>query len=690
MKTRLKAVVLMLAVVAFAACNSKSEKKKTDAKVGNADSTFDVMADRFADIQVLRYQIPGFNELSLKDKQLAYYLYQAGLSGRDIFFDQKNKHNLQVRKTLEAILASYSGDKNTDNYKKFEDYAKRFFFSNGIHHHYAMNKMIPDFDKAYLSELITKSDATKMPFDGMKADEYVKYLEPILYDPMVDAKCVDQSAGIDVVKASANNFYEGVTAKEVDDFYTAITKKGVKEQPSYGLNSKLVKEKGKIVEKVWKVGGMYSPAIEKIVYWLQKALEVAENPQQKTTLEKLIKFYQTGDLKDFDDYSIAWVSDTTSLIDFTNGFIEVYFDATQKKGGYETVLSMRDLEATKKIAKIAANAQWFEDNSPIRKDHKKATVKGISAKVITVMMESGDGAPSTPIGINLPNNEWIREVHGSKSVSLGNVIAAYNMVAAKSPMIDEFGYDQATKDRIKKYAALAGELHTDMHEVIGHASGQINKGIATPDKTLKNYAGALEEARADLVGLYYIMDQKLVDIGVMPSLEVGKAEYDNYILNGLMTQLNRIELGNNLEEAHMRNRQLNAAWVYEKGKKENVIEKVVKDGKTYFKINDYEKLRKLFGDLLQEIQRIKSEGDFAAGKSLIETYAVKVDQTLLKEVRDRFKPLNIAPYKGFIQPKLVPVMTGDKITDVKVEYPTDFLSQMLDYAKDYSFLPIHN
>ncbi len=690
MKNCLNVVVLAVVTALFGACTNHAEKKETNPPVANSDSAFDVMADRFADIQVLRYQVPGFNELPLQQKQLAYYLYQAGLSGRDIFFDQKYKHNLQVRKTLEGILTSYSGSKDSANYKKFETYCRRFFFANGIHHHYGMTKMIPEFDVAYLKELIMKSDAGKLPMDGMKADAFVKYLEPILYDAKQDGKCVNQAANTDIVKGSANNFYEGVSQKEVEDFYNAMIKKDVKEQPAYGLNSKLIKENGKVVEKVWKVGGMYSASIEKIVFWLEKAITVAENPQQKTTLEKLIKFYQSGDLKDFDDYSVAWVADTTSMLDFTNGFIEVYFDATQKKGGYETVLSMRDLEATKKIAKIAANAQWFEDNSSIKPEHKKKNVKGISAKVITVITESGDGAPSTPIGINLPNNEWIREEHGSKSVSLGNIVKSYNTVAAKSPMIDEFGYDQPTKDRIKKYAALAGELHTDMHEVIGHASGQLNPGVATTDKTLKNYAGALEEARADLVGLYYIMDQKLVDIGVMPSLEVGKAEYDNYILNGMMTQLNRIELGNNLEEAHMRNRQLNAAWAYEKGKKENVIEKIFKDGKTYFKINDYDKLRKLFGELLKEIQRIKSEGDYAAGKALIEGYAVKVDQTLLKEVRDRFKPLNIAPYKGFIQPKLVAVMDGDKIKDVKVEYPTDFLSQMLDYAKDYSLLPIHN
>jgi len=676
-------IVLTLGIMVINSCKPKDDKKDDNKEASGP-------VYRFADIQILTYQTPGFDSLSLKQKQLAYYLYQAGLSGRDIFFDQKYKHNLQIRKTIETILNTYSGSKDSADYKKFEDYARRFFFANGIHHHYSNDKMIPEFDFVYLKELLSKSDQSKLPMDGMKLDDFANYLQPILYDPKVDGKEVDLSPNIDNVKASANNFYEGVTAKEAENFYKNLSPVSNNEQPSWGLNSKVVKKDGKVVENVWKVGGMYSAALEKMVYWLEKALTVAENDQQKKIFEKLIKFYKSGDLKDFDDYSIAWVADTTSRIDFTNGFIEVYQDATHKKGSYESVLSIKDMEASKKIAKIAANAQWFEDNSPIMPAHKKKTVKGISAKVITVVCEVGDAAPSTPIGINLPNNEWIREKHGSKSVSLGNIVASYNEVAAKSPSIDEFGVDRAVKDRIKQYGALAGELLTDMHECIGHASGQINPGVPTTDITLKTYANTLEEARADLVGLYYIMDKKLIDLGVMPSLEVGKAEYDNYILNGLMTQLNRIELGHNLEESHMRNRQMNAAWVYDKGKKDSVIVKIVRDGKTYYKINDYEKLRTLFGELLKEIQRVKSEGDYEGGKNLVETYGVKVDQALLKEVRDRFKPLNIAPYKGFIQPKLVPVMDGDKITDVKVEYPKDFLGQMLDYAKDYSLLPIRN
>jgi dipeptidyl-peptidase III len=444
------------------------------------------------------------------------------------------------------------------------------------------------------------------------------------------------------------------------------------------------------VEKPWKIGGMYGQAIEKIVYWLDKAVQVAENPQQKDALEKLAKYYRSGDLKDFDEYNIAWVKDVESKIDVVNGFIEVYQDAIGMRGSYESVVSVRDEDATKRIAAIAKEAQWFEDNSPIMDNHKKKNVKGITAKVITVVVEAGDAAPSTPIGINLPNSNWIREQHGSKSVSLGNIVYSYNVVSAKSPASREFAYSQEIIDRGKKFGALAGDLHTDMHEVIGHASGKINDGVGTPDQTLKTYASTLEEARADLVALYYVMDQKLVDIGVMPSLEVGKAEYDSYMLNGLMLQLSRLKQGENLEEAHMRNRQLVASWAFEKGKKENVTEKVVRDGKTYIKINDYQKLRTLFGELLKEIQRIKSEGDYAAATALVETYGVKVDPVLHKEVLERYARLNIAPYKGFIQPELTAIMENGKVKDVKISYPSDFTKQMLDYGKKYSFLPVKN
>ncbi len=688
MKNTLSWLLAGMFLVIISSCN-EHKAANTETKM-DQPKEFDYIADRFADIQVLRYQVKGFDQLSLKQKQLAYYLYQAGLSGRDIFYDQKNKNNLRVRKTIETILETYKGDKSSEDYKKLETYAKRFFFANGVHHHYAAVKMIPEFSFDYFKQLVINSDQTRIPLNGLSMEDYLKLMQTTIFDPNVDVKETNLAAGIDVVKGSANNFYESVTQKEAEDFYNDLLKQHAGDKSPYGLNSKLVKENGKIVEKTWKVGGMYSAALEKVVSWLQKAVTVAENDNQKNTFNKLIQFFQSGNPKDFDDYSISWVKDTSSQVDAVIGFIEVYQDALQKKGSYESVVSIKDMEATKTISTISKEAQWFEDHSPIMDQHKKKNVVGISAKVITVIGECGDAAPSTPIGINLPNNEWIREQHGSKSVSLGNIVGAYNYVRAKSPVIDEFGSSKEVIERAKKYGALSSDLHVDMHEVIGHASGQINPGVGTTDQTLKNYAGALEEARADLVGLYYIMDQKLVDIGVMSSLEVGKAQYDYYLLNGLMTQLYRINPGDNIEESHMRNRQLVAAWAFEKGKAENVIEKQVREGKTYFVINDYNKLRKLFGDLLREIQRIKSEGDFNAGKNLVENYGVKADQAIIKEVHDRYAKLDAAPYMGFIQPKLVAVMDGNNITDVKVEYPKTFLEQMLEFGKEYSFLPVVN
>ncbi len=650
---------------------------------------FNYEADRFADIQVLRYQVPGFEQLSLQDKKLAYYLYQAGLSGRDIFWDQKYHHNLEVRKTLEAVLYSYKGDRTGGDWAAFVVYAKRVFFANGIHHHYGAAKMLPAFSQDYLHTLLAGSDPAQLPLNGRSLEAFTAFLTPILFDPKLDAKTTNLDAGIDNVKGSANNFYRGVTQPEVEAFY-ADKKAHGDPRLSYGLNSQLAKIDGKLVERTWTTKGMYGPALQRIVSWLEKAQTVAENDTQRQTISELIKYYQTGNISDFDQSCIAWVSDTASRVDFVNGFIETYVDPLEKKGSYESIVSMRDEEATKRIAAISAQAQWFEDHSPILPANKKAHVKGISAKVITIIGETGDAAPATPIGINLPNAEWIREKYGSKSVSLGNIVEAYNEVRAKQADVDEFAADATVAARLKQWSALGDILNTDMHEVIGHASGQINPGVGTPDETLKNYSGTLEEARADLVALYYALDPKLIEIGVMPSLDVGKAEYDRYILNGLMKQLNRIELGHNLEEAHMRERQMIAAWVWEKGKPENVIERFTRNGKTYFRINNYEKLRGLFGQLLREIQRIKSEGDFAAGEALVETYGVKVDQALLAEVRNRYAPLNIAPYVGFLQPKLVPVQENGAVVDVKIEYPTDFLGQMLEYGREYSFLPVEN
>ena len=704
---KLKNLIAIAAITSMSLQTSNAQPKE----VQNAKSTFNVMAESFADLQVLRYEIPGFEKLSPKEKELAYYLYEATMCGRDIIYDQKSKHGLLLRKTIETIYGTYEGDRNSADWKKFEDYCGRFWFSNGNHHHYGNEKFIPACSWAYFESLIDNCNTTLLPHiypeddfwiqnedgnGGQKNSpelakyigEFKNYVKPLFYDLTVEPKCVDQRAGIDNIIASSNNFYEGVTQKEVEAFYDQMPTTG--NAPSWGLNSKLVKEDGVVKEKVWKAQGMYGEAIEKIVFWLEKAIQVAENEKQQKTLELLVKFLNSGDLEDFDEYSIAWVNDTESKIDGINGFIEVYLDAIGKKGSYESYVSFKDEEASKRLEAIAKEAQWFEDNSPLMPAHKKKTVKGIIAKAITVIAESGDLAPTTAIGINLPNADWIRKDHGSKSVSLSNIIHSYNVASAQKGTLDEFGLNDAVKARIKQYGALAADLHTDMHECIGHASGQINEGVETTDKTLKNYASCLEEARADLVGLYYIMDQKLVDIGVMPSLEVGKAEYDSYIMNGLMTQLTRIQLGDDIEEAHMRNRQLNAKWVYEKGKKDNVIQFVKKGKKTFVQINDYVKLRTLFGDLLREIQRIKSEGDFKAGQALVENYGVKVDQALHKEVLARFNTLGIKPYRGFIQPRLTLITEEGDFSDVKVEYPTSFFQQMMDYGKQYSFLPVKN
>ncbi|MCW3124214.1 MAG: Dipeptidyl-peptidase [Flavipsychrobacter sp.] len=662
----------------------------TTVKADGYDANFNVEAQAFADLQVLRYQVPGFNSLSLQQKKLSYYLYEAALCGRDIIYDQKSKYGILLRKTIEGMYGTYKGDKNMADWKHFEEYCGRFWFSNGNHHHYSNVKFIPECPYEYFASVVKASDSAALPREaGESVDAFLARIKPIVYDMKVEPKVVDLRSNIDNVVNSSNNFYEGVTQKEVEAFYAKFDTKG--NTPSWGLNSKLMKENGQVVEKIWKSGGMYGAAIDRIVGWLEKAATVAEDPTQKKSLDLLVQFYKTGDLKTWDDYNIAWVDKSSNAkIDAVNGFIEVYLDAIGKKGSYESTVSLKDMEETKRIETIAKDAQWFEDNSPIAKEHKKDTVKGITGKAITVIVESGDAAPSTPIGINLPNAEWIRKDYGSKSVSLSNIVHSYNVMGAKSGMVDEFGVNDTVKARMKKHGALAGDLHTDMHECIGHASGKINAGVETTDKTLKNYASCLEEARADLVGLYYIMDKKLVDIGVMPDLEVGKAEYDNYMMNGMMTQLTRLKVGEQLEEAHMRNRALVAHWAYEHGKKDKVVEFVKKDGKTYVQVNDYTKLRELFGQLLKEIQRVKSEGDFKGGKALVETYGVKVDPILHKEVLERFVKLNIKPYKGFIQPKLVPVLNGDNITDVKVEYPDNFFQQSMDYGKNYGYLPVKN
>lgn len=682
----LKWSVALSGTLFFTACSNK-DAGKDDKK----SPEFEIVAEEFADLQILRYQVKDFEKLSPSQKELAYYLYEAALCGRDIIYDQKYKHNLAIRKTLEAILENYSGDKKSKDWENFVIYAKRVFFSNGIHHHYSNIKFIPEHSAEYFASLVKSIDSKHLPLNNKSIDEFINFYTPIIFDPELDKVLVNQEKGKDPIASSANNFYSGLTKAEVDTFYSAIAKEyGDSDKPEIGLNGQLVKEKGWITERLWKSGGMYGAAIDKMIFWLEKALTVAENEAQKNALSNLINYYKSGNVEDWDKYNISWIQDTASVIDFASGFIEVYGDAIGRKGSFESVLSMKDFEASKRINAISAEAQWFEDNSPILPEHKKEKVKGIIAKVITVVVESGDAAPSTPIGINLPNNNWVREKHGSKSVSLGNIVHAYNEAKAKSSALDEFAFNKEIADRIKKYGNLAGELHTDMHEVIGHASGKINKGVAGPEVTLATYASTLEEARADLVALYFIMDQKLIDLKLMPSLDVAKAEYDSYIMNGLISQLTRLKRGENLAEAHMRNRQLVAKWAFEKGKAENVIEMIQKDGKTYVKINDYNKLRKLFGDLLREIQRIKSEGDYNAGMALVEDFGTIVDQKLLDEVLTRYEKLQIKPYSGFIQPRLVPVEKDGKIVDVKVEYPEDFMQQMLEFGKKYAFLPIYN
>ena len=679
-------ILLVFMLLALAACG------KDPAPAATApEQPFEVSVDRFADVEVLRYEVPGFDQLSLRDKKLAYYLSQAALAGRDIIYDQNYEHNLRIRKLLSAVIGTYSGDRDSDDFKKLVEYAKRVWFAHGIHHHYSTDKMLPEFSPEALVAMVAKSDESMLPLDdGQTRGEFLDMLRPIMFDPDVAAKRVTLDPDVDQVVNSAANYYDGVTAAEVEQFYASKVDEDAARPVSWGLNSQLAKVDGEIVERVWKIGGMYGPAIERIVYWLEKASTVAENGEQKAWIDKLIEYYRTGDLRDFDEYNIAWVADTDSRVDAVNGFIEVYGDPLGYRGAWEALVSIRDLDATKRIATIGANAQWFEDNSPIMDEHKKDDVVGISAKVITVVMQGGDLVHSSTIGINLPNANWIRKEHGSKSVTLGNIMEGFEIASAAGGLSDEFAYTEDEKARNKKYGALGSLLDVDMHEVIGHASGQINPGVGTPTETLKSYASTLEEARADLVAMYYIMDPKLIELGLMPSLDVGKTVYESQIRNGLQLQLRRVKLGDDIEEAHMRNRQLIAGWAYEMGEGDNVIEKIEKDGKHYFVINDYQALRGIFAEQLREIQRIKSEGDYAAGKALVETYGVKVDRDMHEEVLARIEPLNIAPYKGFIQPRLVAVEEDGEIVDVKIEPMENFVDWMLESEEKYGFLPVSN
>ena len=678
-------ITAAVAVSLLTACGSKSNTSES-----SQTNKFDYTVEQFADLQILRYRVPGFEELTLRQKQLVYYLTEAALQGRDILFDQNGKYNLTIRRTLEAIYTGYQGDRTTPDFKAFEVYLKRVWFSNGIHHHYGSEKFVPGFSQDFFRQAVLGLAPSALPLaEGQTAEQLCNEISPVIFDPTVLPKRVNQADGEDLILTSACNYYDGVTQQEAEAFYNRLKDPKDESPVSYGLNSRLVKKDGRLQEEVWKVGGLYSPAIEKIVYWLQKAEGVAETPEQQKTIAKLIEFYQTGDLKAFDNYSILWVQDTVARVDFVNGFIENYGDPLGLKASWESLVNFKDLEATRRTETISANAQWFEDHSPVDPQFKKQQVKGVSAKVITAAILAGDLYPSTAIGINLPNSNWIRSQYGSKSVTIGNITDAYNKAAHGNGFNEEFVYSPDELKLIDQYADLTDELHTDLHECLGHGSGRMAPG-ADPD-ALKAYGSTIEEARADLFGLYYVADPKLVELGLLDSPDAYKAQYYTYLMNGLMTQLVRIEPGNNIEEAHMRNRQLIARWVYEHGKDGNVVEMVKRDGKTYVKVNDYAKVRDLFAQLLAEVQRIKSTGDFEAARTLVETYAVKVDPALHTEVLERYKRLNLAPYKGFVNPRYEAVTDEQgNITDITVSYDEDYAEQMLRYSRDYSPLPSRN
>lgn len=679
MKTVHALPLLLLPILTAFHDGGPGVRARSAAPIAAAPDSFIWQTDQFADVRILRYQVPGWEQLSLQQKQLAYYLNMAGLAGRDILWDQNHRHNLQVRRALERILREHKGDRTGAEWTDFLTYAKQVFFSNGIHHHYSNDKHEPAFSRGYFEALLKGCGAT-LPAEVLTT----------MFDPAVAAKKVSLEAGKDLVQASAVNFYgPGVTQAEVEAFYAAREKQDDPAMPlAHGLNSRIVRgADGRLQEQVYKVGGLYGPALEESVKWLEKAAAVAENPQQRKAIDVLIQYYRTGDLRTWDDFNIAWVKDTTNSVDFILGFVEVYNDPLGKRGSYESIVEVNDPEATRNMLAIQRNAQWFEDNSPLMPEHKKRNVVGITYRFINTAGESGDAAPSTPVGVNLPNANWIRAAHGSKSVSLGNISEAYEKSAGSSTL-EVFCHDAEEIARAKAHGALAGKLHTALHEVVGHASGQLEPGVGETDQTLKSYASTLEEGRADLVALYFIMDPKLVELGVMPSLEVGMAEYDGYLRNGLLVQLRRIKPGKDIEEAHMRNRMWVSAWVVEKGLKEGVVAKVVRDGATYYDIRDYQKLRTLFGELLREVQRIKSQGDHEAGKALVETYGVKVDPAVHAEVLKRAERIRTAPYAGFIQPQMVPVLDASGgITDVKLEFPDDFVKQMLHFGEKHSFLP---
>lgn len=677
-------ITLSTAAALLSSCGGDVQKQEQAV----ADD-FTYQVEKFADLEILRYQVPGFEELSLQQRTLLYYLSQAALEGRDILFDQNCKYNLQIRRTLEAIYENYKGDRNDEQYKALELYLKRVWFSNGIHHHYAEDKFKPGFSAEFFAECVGSLSPETLPLkEGQTVQQLIEELTPVIQDSTVFSKRTVQSGNGDLILASANNYYDGVTQAEVEAFYAAMKNPNDEKPVMYGLNSRLVKENGVIKEKVWKVGGLYSEAIGRIVGWLEKAASVAENDEQKAVIESLIEYYRTGDLKKFDEYAILWVHDLDSRIDFVNGFTESYGDPLGMKASWESVVNFKNIEATKRTEIISDNAQWFEDNSPVAKEFKKEKVKGVSAKVITVAMLGGDCYPATPIGINLPNSNWIRAAHGSKSVTIENITEAYDRASAGSGQTKEFAWSDVEVEMLKEYGFVTDNLHTDLHECLGHGSGKLLPGV-DPD-ALRSYGSTVEEARADLFALYYLADKKMVELNLLPNKDAYKAEYYKYMMNGLMTQLTRVELGNNVEEAHMRNRQLIARWALENAGKE-CVELAKRDGKTYVVIHDYDKLRESFGKLLTEVQRIKSTGDYEAAKLLVENYGVKVDAELHKEILDRFAPLNIAPYRGFVNPRYVVTTDADgAITDVQLDYTEGYMEQMMRYSKEYSSLPTVN
>ncbi|MEX2349624.1 MAG: dihydrofolate reductase [Flavobacteriaceae bacterium] len=666
--------IFAAAALLFTGCEDKN--KTEEVQEVQEETAFTYKVDQFADLQVLRYQVPGWEELTLKEQEFVYYLTQAGLAGRDIMWDQNYRYNLEIREALENIYTNFEGDKTSENWKNFEIYLKRVWFSNGIHHHYSTDKLPANFPEQYLTSLLEETGTT------LSTDAF-----DIIFND-ADAKKVDRTKGEDNIANSAVNFYgPDVTDADLEAFYKdANTDRG--DRPiEAGLNSKLVKENGELVEKVWKKDGMYGAAIEKMIYWLEKAKSVAENEAQEKALGLLIDYYTTGNLETWDEYAIAWVNSTEGNIDWINGFVEVYNDPKGYRGSYESIVQIKDFEMSKQMSVLSGEAQWFEDNAPIMDEHKKANVVGISYNTVNVAGEAGDASPSTPIGVNLPNNNWIRQVHGSKSVSLGNIIDAYNNAGGKG-RLQEFAHDEEEVARSEEYGQLASKLHTSLHEVVGHASGQLNQGVGQPKETLKQYASTMEEGRADLVALYYIMDPKIQELGITDNWEeLGKAAYDSYIRNGLMTQLIRIDLGNDVEQDHMMNRMYVSSIAYERGQEGNVIEKVERDGKTYYNINDYQKLREIFGDILRELQRIKSEGDFEAAEAIVTTYGKKIDQELHKEILERNKQFTDAAYSGFVNPVISPVMDDEgNITEFKMTWPETFEEQMLFYANEYGFL----